>query len=263
MIINCKEIAAKWKNECSTVPATLAIIQIGNNPASNSYIKGKLKDCSEIGYVGMLYKLDEDVTEKEVLDIIDTLNTNADINGIIVQLPLPRHLNEEKIAKAISTIKDVDGFIQDSPFIQCTPLGVVNLLDEINYDVSGKLVVVLGRSENVGRTTANLLLNKDATVAICHSKTPPEVRRDLLKTADVVISAVGSPALFTWEDVKKGAVVIDVGINRVDGHLCGDFVPSEDEDYLDYTSVPGGVGLLTRAMLMKNTYKAYKLQHVL
>ena len=134
-------------------------------------------------------------------------------------------------------------------------------MDEINIDVKNKFVVVLGRSENVGKTAADLLVEKDATVVICHSKTPLELRNDLLKKADIVISAVGKAGLFTWEDVKPGSVVIDVGINRVDGHLCGDFVPSTDVDYLDYTSVPGGVGLLTRAMLMKNTYQAFLLQN--
>lgn len=261
MIINCKEVAAKWKKECSAVNATLAIIQVGDNPASNSYIKGKLKDCEEIGYKGIHYKLDESVEETEVLSLINELNHSTSVNGIIVQLPLPKHLNADRIAQSISPIKDVDGFIYSSPFTQCTPLGVVNLLDEINIDVKNKFVVVLGRSENVGKTAADLLVEKDATVVICHSKTPLELRNDLLKKADIVISAVGKAGLFTWEDVKPGSVVIDVGINRVDGHLCGDFVPSTDVDYLDYTSVPGGVGLLTRAMLMKNTYQAFLLQN--
>ena len=262
MIINCKEVAAKWKQECSAVNATLAIIQVGNNPASNSYIKGKLKDCEEIGYNGLHYHLDENIEEKEILGLIEELNNDSQVNGIIVQLPLPKHLNEDKIAKAIAPIKDVDGFIYDSPFTQCTPLGVSNLLDEIGYDVSGKFVVVLGRSENVGRTAANLLLNKNATVVICHSKTPKELRDSLLQKADVVVSAVGCAGLFSWENVKPGCLVIDVGINRnVEGKLCGDFIPPEDINYLDYTSVPGGIGLLTRAMLMKNTYQAYLLQN--
>jgi len=262
MIINCKEVAAKWKRECSSVNATLAIIQIGNNPASNSYIKGKLKDCEEIGYTGLHYHLDENVEEKVVLGLIEELNNDSQVNGIIVQLPLPKHLNENKIAKAIAPIKDVDGFIYDSPFTQCTPLGVSNLLDEIGYDVSGKFVVVLGRSENVGKTAANLLLNKNATVVICHSKTPDTIRKDLLLRADVIISAVGKAGLFSWENVKQGALVIDVGINRTaEGKLCGDFIPPQDVDYLDYTSVPGGIGLLTRAMLMKNTHQAYLLQN--
>lgn len=262
MIINCKEVAAKWKKECSTVNATLAIVQVGNNPASNSYIKGKLKDCEEIGYEGLHFHLSEDVDESTILSLIDSLNRDPKINGIIVQLPLPKHLDEEKITKTITPIKDVDGFIHSSPFTQCTPLGVVNLLDEIGYDVNGKFVVVLGRSENVGKTAANLLLNKNATVAICHSKTPDEIRNDLLLKADVVISAVGRAGLFSWENVREGTLVIDVGINRnSEGKLCGDFIPPENVDYLNYTSVPGGIGLLTRATLMKNTYQAYLLQN--
>ena len=262
MIINCKEVAAKWKKECSAVNATLAIIQVGDNPASNSYIKGKLKDCEEIGYKGIHYKLDENIEEEKVLSLIKELNHNTSVNGIIVQLPLPKHLDERKITQTISPIKDVDGFIHDSLFTQCTPLGVVNLLDELNYDVSGKFVVVLGRSENVGRTAANLLLDKNATVSICHSKTPDYIKYDLLSKADVVIAAVGKAGLFSWKNLKPGALVIDVGINRnAEGKLCGDFIPPEDVNYLDYTSVPGGVGLLTRAMLMKNTYQAFLLQN--
>jgi methylenetetrahydrofolate dehydrogenase (NADP+)/methenyltetrahydrofolate cyclohydrolase len=260
MIINCKEIAQKWKNECYGINATLAIIQVGDNPASNSYIKGKLKDCAEIGFNGLLYKFEENITEKELLDLINNLNNDESINGIIVQLPLPLHLDEKKITNAVAIEKDVDGFLRDSEFIPCTPLGVVNLLEEINYDVSNKFVVVLGRSEFIGKEVARLLLNKNATIAICHSKTPIEKRNELLKLADVVISAVGKADLFTWKDVSKNALVIDIGINRKDGHLCGDFVPCEDESYLDYTSVPGGIGLLTRAMLMKNTATAYRKQ---
>lgn len=261
MIINCKEIAQKWKNECKGVNATLAIVQVGDNPASNSYIKGKLKDCEEIGFTGILHKFEESIDEETILNLIDTLNNDSTVNGIIVQLPLPKHLDEHKITNRVAIEKDVDGFLRDSQFTPCTPLGVVNLLDEINYDVSDKFVVVLGRSEFIGKEAARLLLNKNATVAICHSKTPIEKRNQLLRMADVVISAVGKADLFTWVDVKPGAVVIDVGINRKDGHLCGDFVPSMDAEYLDYTSVPGGVGLLTRAMLLKNTFVAFNNQN--
>jgi methylenetetrahydrofolate dehydrogenase (NADP+)/methenyltetrahydrofolate cyclohydrolase len=261
MIINCKEIAQKWKNECVGINAHLAIIQVGDNPASNSYIKGKLKDCDEVGFKSSHYKLDAEVTEEELTELILKLNNDKDVNGIIVQLPLPKHIDAIKIVNLVAVEKDVDGFLYESEFTPCTPMGVVNLLDEINVDVNGKFVVVLGRSEFVGKKAADLLLAKNATVAICHSKTPIDVRDSLLKSADIVISAVGSAKLFEAIHVKDGAIVIDVGINRNDfGKLCGDFVPDENRDIL-YTSVPGGVGLLTRAMLLKNTYAAYMNQN--
>lgn len=261
MIINCKEIAQKWKNECSGKNASLAIIQVGNNPASNSYIKGKIKDCEEVGFVAKLFKYNENVSESFILSVIDALNENDTIDGIIVQLPLPKHINPQNIAKAILPEKDVDGFISTSPFTQCTPLGVINLLDELNIDLNGKFVVVLGRSENVGKKAADLCLEQNATVCICHSKTPIETRNNLLKTADIIISAVGSPNLFSWENVKEGAIVIDIGINRLDNRLCGDFTHHPDnDDYCDYTPVPGGIGLLTRAMLLKNTLLAHELK---
>lgn len=260
MIINCKEVAQRWKNECLGVNATLAIVQVGDNPASNSYIKGKLKDCEEIGYQGVLYKISEPTTTERILSLLDELNADKTVNGIIVQLPLPNYLDIEKIINRVHPLKDVDGFLQNSMFTQCTPLGVVSLLDEINYDVSGKFVVVMGRSENVGKPIANLLLNKNATVAVCHSKTDKNTREMLLKNADVVISAVGRAGLFSYKDVKDDTLVIDVGINRVEGRLCGDFIPPTEECGINYTSVPGGVGLLTRASLMKNTKKAYEMQ---
>ena len=261
MIINCKEVAQKWKDECKSKEASLTIIQVGDNPASNSYIKGKIKDCEEVGFKSRLLKYPEGVSENFVLDVIYALNGEKDVDGIIVQLPLPKHINPNTIAKAILPEKDVDGFLPYSPFTQCTPLGIIKLIEELKYDLTGKFVVVLGRSENVGKKATDLCLEKNATVCICHSKTPIAVRNELLKKADVIISAVGKANLFTYENVKEGALVIDVGINRnEEGKLCGDFTPSDDENFCDYTPVPGGIGLLTRAMLLKNTLQAHKLK---
>lgn len=256
MKINCKEIAQKWKDECKGVRAGLAIVQVGDNPSSNSYIKGKMKDCDEIGFRAELYKFPEDVSEKEVLDCIDKLNKNNDIDGIIVQLPLPKHLDAVKITNAVLVEKDVDGFLPNSPYVPCTALGVVSLIDELNVDITGKLVVVLGRSEFIGKRIADMLLAKNATVAICHSKTNIDVRKNLLLNADIIISAVGKPKMFSFNEIQKGTIVIDVGINKTNDGLCGDFDPPIEEKYCDYTTVPCGVGLLTRAMLMKNTKEA-------
>ena len=260
MIINCKEVAQKWKDECKGTKATLAIVQIGDNPARNSYIKGKLKDCQEIGYTGILYKINEPTTTEDILLLIEKLNYDKNTNGIIVQLPLPQYIDEKAIINSINPIKDVDGFLPNSIFTQCTPLGVISLFKEINYNLSGKFVVVLGRSENVGKPLANLLVNEDATVAICHSKTDMKTKYELLRMADVVVSAVGYAGLFSYKDVRPNALVIDIGINRVNGHLCGDFIPPNDDSKIMYTSVPGGIGLLTRATLMKNTKIAYEMQ---
>ena len=261
MKINCKAIAQKWKDECKGVNAGLAIVQVGDNPSSNSYIKGKMKDCDEIGFRAELHKFPEDVSEKEVLDCIDKLNKNNDIDGIIVQLPLPKHLDAVKITNAVLVEKDVDGFLPNSPYVPCTALGVVSLIDELNIDITGKLVVVLGRSEFIGKRIADMLLAKNATVAICHSKTNVGVKNNLLANADVIIAAVGKPRLFSYKDIQKGTVVIDVGINKTVDGLCGDFNPPEQDNYCDYTTVPGGVGLLTRAMLMKNTMEAKRKQN--
>lgn len=256
MKINCKEIAQKWKNECIGTSANLAIIQVGDNPSSNSYIKGKIKDGAEIGFGTYLFKFDETIDQESVLAKIEELNNDGEIHGIIVQLPLPKHLDEHLITNAVKVEKDVDGFLKDSPFVPCTAKGVVALIDELNIDITGKLVVVLGRSEFIGKRIADMLLSKNATVAICHSKTNKATRDCLLKNADIVISAVGRAGLFDSSDIGCGATVIDVGINKTDKGLCGDFIPPSDEQYCDYTTVPGGVGLLTRAMLMKNTKEA-------
>lgn len=261
MIIDCKKVAKQWKKECKGAHARLAIVQVGDNPASNAYIKGKTKDCEDVGFSFSLHRFPEDVTEVDLETCITRLNNDVNVNGIIVQLPLPAHLNAQKIVNMVAIEKDVDGFRSGSPFTPCTPLGIARLFDELDISVEGKFVVILGRSEYIGKKAFELLLNKNATLAVCHSKTPRSLRDELLKKADVIISAVGKKDLFSVENIKDGAVVIDVGINKKDdGKLCGDFTPDDNRD-ITYTSVPGGVGLLTRAMLLQNTLQAYKLQN--
>lgn len=261
MIIDCKQIAKKWKEECKDVHAHLAIVQVGDNPASNAYIKGKIKDCEEVDFGFSLHRFPEDITEGDLETCIVHLNSDVNVNGIIVQLPLPTHLNANKIVNLVAVEKDVDGFRVGSPFTPCTPLGVSRLLDELEISVEDKFVVILGRSEYIGKKAFDLLLNKNATLAVCHSKTPRSLRDDLLQKADIIISAVGKRDLFSAADVKDGAIIIDIGINKKDdGKLCGDFTPDNNRE-ITYTSVPGGVGLLTRAMLLQNTLQAYKLQN--
>ena len=261
MIIECKKFAQQWKKECEGVPARLAIVQVGDNPASNAYIKGKIKDCEEVGFGFSLHRFPDDVQEQEIIDYINQLNDDDAVNGIIVQLPLPVHLDATKIVNTVAVEKDVDGFRPHSSFAPCTPLGIVRLLDEMEVNVEGKMVVILGRSEYLGKKAFEMLLNKNATLAICHSKTPANMRKELLAKADIVIAAVGKAGLFSADDVKDGAIVIDVGINRnKDGKLCGDFIPDPNRD-ITYSTVPGGVGLITRAMLLQNTLMAYHLQN--
>ena len=249
------------EKECKGAHARLAIVQVGDNPASNAYIKGKTKDCEDVDFSFSLHRFPDEVSEEELSACITRLNEDIHVNGIIVQLPLPAQLNAHKIVNMVAIEKDVDGFRAGSPYTPCTPLGISRLFDELDVSVEGKLVVILGRSEYIGKKAFELLLNKNATLAICHSKTPRSLRDDLLKKADIIISAVGKRDLFSASDIKDGAIVIDVGINKKDdGKLCGDFSPDNNRE-ITYTSVPGGVGLLTRAMLLQNTLQAYKLQN--
>ena len=252
------EVAALKEN--GVVPC-LAVIQVGKDPASSVYVNNKKKACAYIGIESLSYELEEAVSQEELLSIIDELNHNEMVHGILVQLPLPKHIDEESVIKAISPEKDVDGFhpetvgnmcIGSKGFLPCTPAGVIQLLKRSNINICGKECVVVGRSNIVGKPMALLLFRENGTVTIAHSKTTD--LKEITKRADILIAAVGKPKFITSEYVKEGAVVIDVGIHRnEDNKLCGDV---DFDDVIDkvsaITPVPGGVGPMTIAMLMNN-----------
>ena len=228
----------------------LAIVQVGNNEASNRYVKNKVKDCEEVGIVADIYNYPTDMTEFELDDELNHLQEFYD--GVIVQLPLPPHIRQKVATAAISPEKDVDGFRSDSKFIPATPKGIMDYLDYCGFDVDGKLVVVIGRSEIVGKPMAQLLLEKNATVVMCHSHTAKEDLNDLLFLADLIICAVGKAEFL--DCTRIGCPVIDVGINFDDnGKLVGDCYNIENREV---TPVPGGVGLLTRCALLDNVILA-------
>ena len=248
-------------------PAGLAVVIVGNNPASQVYVKNKIRACENVGFYSENIELDENISEKELLQEIDKLNKNDRIDGILVQLPLPAHINELKIIDSISPEKDVDGFHvsnigkmvigDETGFLSCTPYGIMQLLEEYKIEIAGKDAVIIGRSNIVGKPMALMLIQKGATVQVCNSNTK-DLRKKLNK-ADIIIVAAGVPKLLKKEDVKEGAVVIDVGINRVDGEICGDVDYEGVAEKTSYiTPVPGGVGPMTIASLIKNTFKSYK-----
>lgn len=270
-IIDGKAISTQIKDELKKkvadehISATLAVIQVGNDPASSVYVGNKKKACEYIGIGSASYELPEETTEEELLKLIDDLNADDLINGILVQLPVPKHIDEKKVINRISPLKDVDGFHPESVgnlcigqdgFVSCTPAGIIELIKRSGIEIEGKECVVIGRSNIVGKPMALLLLANNGTVTVCHSRT-----RDLkaiCKRADILVVAIGKPKMITSEYVKEGAVVIDVGIHRMDnGKLCGDV---DFDDVADMTSaitpVPGGVGPMTIAMLMVNCVKA-------
>ena len=247
--------------------AGLAVVIVGNNPASQVYVRNKMKSCENVGFYSENIELDENISEEELLQEIDKLNKNDRINGILVQLPLPSHINELKIIDGISPEKDVDGFHvanigkmvigDETGFLSCTPYGIMQLLEEYKIEIAGKDAVIIGRSNIVGKPMALMLIQKGATVQVCNSRTKD--LRKKLNDADIIIVAAGVPKLLKKEDVKEGAVVIDVGINRVDGKICGDVDYEEVVERASYiTPVPGGVGPMTIASLIKNTFKSYK-----
>ena len=275
-IINGKEISNQIKEEIKKqvlelkekgTEITLAVIQVGNNPASTVYVNNKKKACEFCGIKSVSYELEEDIAENELIHLINDLNNNDAINGILVQLPLPRHIDENKILNEINPKKDVDGFhpmnvgnlnIGQQSFVSCTPAGVIELLKRSNIEISGKECVVVGRSNIVGKPMAALLLQENGTVTICHSKT--NNLKEVTKRADILVVAIGKPKFITSEYVKDGAVVIDVGIHRMDnGKLCGD-VDFDDVSTKcsAITPVPGGVGVMTVTMLMKNCLDSIK-----
>ena len=247
--------------------AGLAVVIVGNNPASQVYVRNKIKACENVGFYSENIELDENISEKELLQEIDKLNKNDRINGILVQLPLPSHINELEIINSISPEKDVDGFHvanigkmvigDETGFLSCTPYGIMQLLEEYKIEIAGKDAVIIGRSNIVGKPMALMLIQKGATVQVCNSRTKD--LRKKLNDADIIIVAAGVPKLLKKEDVKEGAVVIDVGINRVDGKICGDVDYEEVAERASYiTPVQGGVGPMTIASLIKNTFKSYK-----
>ncbi len=246
----------------------LAVILVGDDPASRVYVTSKRRDCEECGFYSEEYALPEETTQGELLALVRELNGREDIDGILVQLPLPWGLDEKEVLLAIDPAKDVDCFhpfnvgkltIGEPVFQPCTPGGVMEMLRKYGIDPAGKRCVVLGRSNIVGKPMAMLLLHADGTVVMCHSKTPD--LKELAASADILVSAVGKTGLVTADMVKEGAVVIDVAMNRNDaGKLCGDVCFEEASEKASYiTPVPGGVGPMTRAMLMKNTLTAAKL----
>jgi len=252
------------------IKAGLAVVIVGDDPASRTYVNNKKKACAECGIYSEEYALPAETSEEELLSLIDTLNSKDDINGILVQLPLPKHISEDKVIAAINPDKDVDAFhVQnvgkimtgDFDFLPCTPAGVMALFEEYGIDVAGKNAVVIGRSNIVGKPMSMLLLHKNATVTICHSKT--RNLAEIVKGADIIVAAVGRAGFVTADMVSDGAVVMDVGINRnAEGKLCGDVdFASVSEKASFITPVPGGVGPMTITMLMKNTLKAACIQN--
>lgn len=277
MIIDGKSISAKRKDELKLkidkikqdggrVPK-LTVILVGNNQASQTYVRNKERGCAYVGMLSDIILKDENISEDELIAEIDRLNHDDTVDGILVQLPLPQHINEDKILDLIDPCKDVDGFhptnvaklmLGQDGLVPCTPKGMMVLLDEINYDLTGKEVVVVGRSNIVGKPVSLLCLQKNATVTIAHSRT--KNLKKVCQRADVLIAAIGKAKFFNREYIKDGAVVLDVGINRDSNNkLCGDVDYNDVKDIVSYiTPVPGGVGPMTIAMLLENTLQAYK-----
>ena len=273
-IIDGKKIAANVKAEVRAEVEKLkaagknpglAVVLVGNNPASRVYVSNKEKDCAECGFQSYEYALPEETTEAELLALIDKLNADSNVDGILVQLPLPKQICEQTVLHAISPAKDVDAFhpenvghimIGDFNFLPCTPAGVIEMLDASGIDIAGKHCVVIGRSNIVGKPMAMLLLHRSGTVTICHSKTKDLAEQT--RQADILVAAVGKAGFVTADMVKEGAVVIDVGMNRnAEGKLCGDVCYDEVAAKASaITPVPGGVGPMTRAILMRNTLTA-------
>lgn len=279
-IIDGKLISAKVKDEVARevksltddgINCGLAVVIVGDNQASRVYVNSKKKACAECGIASYEYALEADTSEQDLLDLVAKLNADDKVSGILVQLPLPKHINEERIIEAISPKKDVDAFhavnvgkimIGNFSFLPCTPAGVMELLASTGVDIAGKECVVIGRSNIVGKPMAMLLLHKSATVTICHSRTVDLA--SVCKRADILVSAVGIANFVTADMVKDGAIVIDVGMNRnSEGKLCGDVDFDKVKNKASYiTPVPGGVGPMTIAMLMKNTLTAAKEQNI-
>lgn len=275
-ILDGKKLSKKIKLDLKTevdklkqegIHPKLAVIMVGNDPASAVYVKNKSKACEKIGIEFQEFLLNENIEEEDLLGLIDRLNEDDEITGILLQAPIPKHLDINKAFEKISPNKDVDGFnpinvgklsIGDECFISCTPYGIIKLLEEYNIELEGKNAVIIGRSNIVGKPMAQCLLDKNATVTICHSKTKNIA--EITKKADIIVTAIGKPKFLKENMVNKNTVIIDVGINRMeDGSLVGDVDFDEIEPKASYiTPVPGGVGPMTIAMLMYNVVKASK-----
>ena len=273
-IIDGKKISAEIKEELKTEVAAyaaqgktcaLAVIQVGADPASSVYVRNKKKACAYIGIESLSYELPEETTEEELLALIQKLNDNPDVHGILCQLPLPKHICEDHVIQAIDPQKDVDGFhpqnvgalvVGKKGFVSCTPAGIIQLLKRSNIEIAGKHCVVIGRSNIVGKPMALLMLRENATVTICHSRT--ENLKEICKEADILIVAIGKPRYIGADYIKEGAVVIDVGIHRnEENKLCGDVRFEEAEQIASYiTPVPGGVGSVTTSVLVGHVVEA-------
>ena len=262
------EETAKLRDE-KGLKVGLAVVIVGNDPASRVYVNNKKKACEAVGFQSYEYALDESTTQEQLLDLVNVLNRDDRVNGMLVQLPLPKHIDEKAVINAISPDKDVDAFhpinvgkimIGEYSFLPCTPAGVMRLIESTGTDITGKQCVVIGRSNIVGKPQAMLLLQKNGTVTICHSKT--KNLKEICLGADILVVAIGRANFVTGDMIKEGAVVIDVGMNRLDnGKLCGDVEFESAEKKASFiTPVPGGVGPMTIAMLMKNTLTAAKQQ---
>ena len=277
-IIDGKKVASDVKSRVKKevedlsfrgISCGLAVIIVGENPASKVYVRNKIASCQEVGIKSFSYELPENVSQKEVCELIDTLNADKGIYGILVQLPLPKHLNEREILSKIDVKKDVDGFspeqigkllLGEECLKSCTPAGVMELLHAYDIPIEGKRAVVIGRSNTVGKPMALMLLSENATVTVCHSRT--KNLAEITKQADILVVAIGKGRFVTEDMVKDGAVVIDVGMNRIDGKLCGDVdFDNVSEKCSFITPVPGGVGPMTVAMLMHNTVTAAKREN--
>lgn len=244
---------------------SLAIVMVGNNPASEVYVGNKSKSAEQCNILAKTYHLPEETSETELVELMNKLGSDENVHGIIVQLPLPKHLDGDKMTELVPSEKDVDGFTAQSlgklalgkdGFISCTPYGIVYMLKYYNIELKGKHAVIIGRSKIVGKPLALALLEEDCTVTVCHSKTQNLV--EITKTADIVVAAIGKPNFVTSDMVKDGAIVVDVGINRTENGLCGDVDFDAVKDKASFiTPVPGGVGPMTVAMLMSNTAKAF------
>lgn len=277
-ILDGKALAKSMKEEIATIVnglvesgrrrPGLAVLIVGDDPGSRSYVAGKAKDCDEVGFAGCTLFYDENISEEELLAEVERLNLDSDTDGILVQLPLPKHINSDRIIQAILPEKDVDGFhprnvaslwLKEPCTVPCTPKGVIHILEDNGIEIAGKHAVVVGRSNIVGLPVAKLLLDRNATVTVAHSRTPD--LGAVTRQADILVVAVGHPELVKGDMVKPGAVVIDVGVNRhpATGKLCGDVEFSSAEKVASaITPVPGGVGPLTRACLLENTLEAYR-----